>query len=115
MSSRYENQPHEPVSEPVRDELVKKVNDAYVAGHLDPDDYERVLDSAYSAKTQGELVPVIKALPSRYQADEPDMVSQHGEPGTLTQHNNQLRMWFMMGGGLVGVIIVIAILLVILL
>lgn len=111
ISSKYHSQSHEPVSEAEREDLSKRLNDEFTKGTIDADHYPALLDRVYEAKTLGELVPVVEALPVKTTYDQPDIVMQAGGPaaGELTQSNDAKKLGLYMIGGsfLVGLLLMI--------
>ena len=85
ISSKYRSTPHLPVTEEERNALVARLNDAFAAGAVDDGAYPELLDVAFGARTLGELVPVVEALPATATYAEPGVVAQTGRPGELTQ------------------------------
>lgn len=85
ISSKYRSRPDAPVTDAERDEVVARVNEAYVARGIPAEDYEALLDRAYAATTLGELGPVVEGLPALRTHEEPVMVAQGpGRPGGLS-------------------------------
>lgn len=86
ISSKYRQKPAEPVSEFEREELNRRLNDAFSAGSLDAEDYQALLDDVYAARTMGELVPVVQKLPVGATHEQPAIVAQpsHLQPGELS-------------------------------
>ncbi len=74
IERHYERDPARPITDEQRDELTAKLSDAYTKGEISIETYQIGLDSLYDARSQGELVPVIRALPERLQADLPAVV-----------------------------------------
>ncbi len=83
ISSKYRSTPTRPVDDAERNALVARLNTAFTDGRIDSDAYARLLDVAFGAKTLGELVPVVEALPSVPTYAVPDAVLQTGTPGQL--------------------------------
>lgn len=71
IESNYSHEPTRPVSDDERAELTRRVNEAYEKGELPLETYQEVMDGIYSAKTVGELVPLVSSLPARYHATDP--------------------------------------------
>ena len=111
MSSKYRSQSHEPVSEAEREDLGKRLNDEFTKGTIDAEHYPQLLDRIYGAKTLGELVPVVEALPVKQTYDQPDIVAQTGTtpPGELAEprNANRLALYTIGGSFLVGVLVLI--------
>lgn len=63
-SSRYLQQPDEPISDDERESLTGRLADSYTEGRLGESDYFAALDQLYRAKTLGDLVPIIEQLPA---------------------------------------------------
>ncbi|WP_420174576.1 DUF1707 SHOCT-like domain-containing protein [Luteococcus sp. OSA5] len=85
ISSKYRSQPHREVDEAEREDLTRRLNDAFTKGDVDGDTYRTMLDQLYSAQTLGELVPVVEHLPVKSTHAEPTMVRQQTNtaPGEL--------------------------------
>jgi hypothetical protein len=116
ISSPYRSTPGEVVSETERNQLNDRLNAAYTAGALDPEDYQSRLDQLFAAQTLGELVPVVTGLPPLQTYTDPAMVaSSGGQPGQLAPSRDASRATLMVVGGVVAAVVVIAILLLLLL
>ncbi|MBO1031989.1 DUF1707 domain-containing protein [Tessaracoccus sp. SD287] len=111
ISSKYRSQSHEPVSDAEREDLGKRLNDEFTKGTIDAEQYPQLLDRIYGARTLGELVPVVEALPAKQTYDQPDIVTQTGAapPGELTQpkNANRLALYTIGGSFLVGLLVLI--------
>ncbi|MGO4958279.1 DUF1707 SHOCT-like domain-containing protein [Luteococcus sp. Sow4_B9] len=112
ISSKYRSQPSRPVDGAEREDLTRRLNDAFTAGGIDGDTYRTLLDELYAAQTLGELVPVVEHLPVKSTHDEPAMVQQHTRtaPGELApagmNANTATRIGMALGGlGLVLVLL----------
>ena len=89
LETRFTNSPHSDVTDATREELGGLLNQAYAAGELELIDYQQLLDTAYAAKTNAELVPVARALPARLSAIEPKLGGDNpGLPGVLPPLNS---------------------------
>ncbi|MER6630247.1 DUF1707 domain-containing protein [Streptomyces sp. NPDC000987] len=62
MTSLPEN-PSLPLREDDRDTAVRRVQEAYAAGHLSHEEMDERLQRALTARTHGELSPVLASLP----------------------------------------------------
>ncbi|MGA4954949.1 DUF1707 SHOCT-like domain-containing protein [Streptomyces lavendulocolor] len=51
-------------SDAERERVAERLRDAYAEGRLDMAEFEERLDSAYRARTHGELVPLLRDLPA---------------------------------------------------
>ena len=92
LEARFTNSPQGEVTDAARAELGTLLNQAYTAGELELADYQRLLDEAYSAKTNGELVPVAQALPAHMSAIEPKLGGDNpGVPGQLPPLNSMVE------------------------
>lgn len=78
ISSKYRSSPDKPVDDAEREDLAFRLNEAFTAGGIDQMDYTRMLDVIYSARTLGQLVPVVEALPVKSTYDQPAIVDQRG-------------------------------------
>lgn len=84
IASPYRSTPELPVSDVVRDQLNRRLNDAYTRGQLEEDDYRGRLDVLFAARRLGELVPVVEGLPPLVTSNDPGGVtSSGGQPGEL--------------------------------
>ncbi|MGA4669326.1 DUF1707 SHOCT-like domain-containing protein [Propionibacteriaceae bacterium Y1923] len=113
ISSKYHSQANEPVSDAEREDLGKRLNDEFAKGTIDADHYPQLLDRVYEAKTLGELVPVVEALPVKQTYDQPGIVAQAGGPaaGELTQPRNAKKLgWYMIGGSFIFGVLMLALL-----
>ncbi|GAB3915291.1 hypothetical protein GCM10011575_39900 [Microlunatus endophyticus] len=113
ISSKYRSTPDAPVSDGEREELTRRLNDAFAAGRLDQETYSAHLDQLYAAQRLGDLVPVVQNLPALQTYSDPAMVQQAsgGRPGEVSAARpaNRAALY------VVGVVVIIAILLIILL
>jgi hypothetical protein len=116
ISSKYRSTPTEPVSEDERNDLTRRLNEAFEAGGLTQDDYSARLDQLYAAQQLGELVPVVEGLPAVQSYAEPDMVGQPATsaPGELTEAKPAHRMTVAVIVAIVAIVIVLAVLLLLL-
>ena len=85
ISSMYRSTPALPVSDEGRNTLVARLNAAFTEGAVDSEAYHRLLDLTFGARTLGELLPVVEALPPTPTYAEPGVVAQTGRPGELSQ------------------------------
>ncbi|GAA1388837.1 DUF1707 domain-containing protein [Luteococcus peritonei] len=85
ISSKYRSTPERPVDEAEREDLTKRLNEAFEAGTVSQDDYRALLDRVFAARSLGELVPVVEQLPAKSTHDQPELVRQEGDlpPGEL--------------------------------
>ncbi|MGJ6980183.1 DUF1707 SHOCT-like domain-containing protein [Aestuariimicrobium soli] len=118
ISSKYRSQANLPVDDAERDDLVRRLNEAYSEGRIDTDEYQPLLDRVFSASTLGELLPVVEKLPVKATYLSPAIVEQGSNrpgPGELTPTRPALRagMAVMVGGGIAALALVLAILAVI--
>ncbi len=89
LEARFTNSPQSEVTEAAREEVSGLLNQAYAAGELELVDYQQLLDTAYAAKTNAELVPVARALPARLSAVQPKLGGDNpGVPGVLPPLNS---------------------------
>lgn len=93
ISSKYRSQPALPIDDVEREDLVARLNQAFSDGSVGQDDYRTLLDRVFGARTLGELVPVVEALPVKPTHDSPAIVAQTGgpPPGELTPAVNATR------------------------
>jgi hypothetical protein len=114
-SSKYRTSPDEPVTAEEREQLTRRLNDAFSDGKLTQDEYSTKLDELYAAQHLGELVPVVEALPAVQAYNDPAIVQQVGRPGELSTARNGRQLTLVLGGGIAAIVILIVILLVVLL
>lgn len=113
-SSRYRSAPQRPIEEAEREQLNARLNEAFAAGELEEDGYQQRLDQLYSARTLGDLVPVVSGLPAPI-ADTPAIAaSTGGRPGELAELRPPARRTLALIAGLVAVPVVLLIVLVVL-
>ena len=116
ISSKYRSQPNAPVTDAEREDLTRRLNDAFTAGAIDADDYQGFLDGLYAAKRLGELVPLVERLPVRSTYDSPAIVASTSTvaPGELTEARSATdlsKIAIVVGGaGLLIVLILLALL-----
>jgi DUF1707 SHOCT-like domain len=117
ISSPYRSTPDAPVSEDERDQLSRRLNDAFEAGAIEADDYQSRLDQLFAAKRMGELVPVVQGLPPARTYDSPAIVADSaGRPGELSATADPKRLALIgVGAVTVSVLIAVVLLLVLLL
>ena len=117
ISSKYRSTPDAPVSDGEREELTRRLNDAFAGGKLDQDAYSAHLDQLYAAQRLGDLVPVVENLPALQTYNDPAMVQQSGSgrPGEVSQARPANRMAIYAVGAIVLIVIILIILLAILL
>lgn len=110
-SSRYLQQPNEPVSESERESLTKRLADAYAEGRLGESDYFTALDVLYQAKTLGDLVPIIEQLPAA-SSQTPATIQAGRLPAGQTSTGRNMLVPALVGVGvLAGLAILVAIIL----
>lgn len=118
ISSKYRSLPDQPVTEAEREDLARRLNEGFSRGTIDQDDYSRLLDVVFAAKTNGDLLPVAEVLPVKQTYDQPAIVAQSGTagPGELapTRSANTLALWAVAGGGALALLVVALLLLVLL-
>lgn len=115
ISSPYRSTPGAPVSEAEREQLSGRLNAAYEAGSLAPEDYQARLDILFAAQTLGQLVPVVDGLPPSSTYDSPAIVAtQGGKPGELATARSASGLAVVAVAGVVGLIVLIVVLLAIL-
>lgn len=117
ISSKYRSTPNAPVSDGEREELTRRLNDAFAGGKLDQDSYSARLDQLYAAQRLGDLVPVVENLPALPTYNDPAMVQQGagGRPGEVSQANPANRMAVLVIAGVVLIAIILIILLAVIL
>ena len=117
ISSPYRSTPDAPVTEDERNQLSSRLNAAYEAGTMDADDYRARLDTLFAAQRLGELVPVVQGLPPLQTYADPAIVATApaGRPGEVSPARSANGGALVAVGGVVGLVVLIAILLVILL
>jgi hypothetical protein len=115
ISSPYRSTPDVPVSDTERDQLNSRLNDAFEAGKLDPDDYQGRLDQLFAARTLGELVPVVTGLPPLQTYNAPALVaSTGGQPGELTPARSANRLALYTVAGITGAVLLVVLLILVL-
>lgn len=83
-SSKYRATPNAPVTDAEREQLTTRLNAAFEAGAVSNDDYPRLLDALFAARTLGDLVEVVEALPPMPTYHVPAVVAVgDGRPGEL--------------------------------
>lgn len=123
IESKYASHPEEPIHEADRDDLTKRLNDAYTRGALDLERYQNLMDGLYTAEHQGQLVPLVQYLPANYRVDGPvgAVESPRVAPGVLPPRGagldvrgsyQAMKPWYWVAGG--TVLLVLAIVLMIL-
>lgn len=105
ISSKYRSRPNDPVPDAERQQLSAQLNDAFAAGDLGQEEFDRLLETIFAAKTLGDLVPAVLALGKPDTYAEPEIVRQSGNlaPGELSTTRtpgSSIQMWAV--GGLVG-------------
>jgi hypothetical protein len=112
ISSKYRSTPDAPVTADEREQLTRRLNDAFEAGRLEQDDYSQRLDRLYAAQRLGELVPVVDGLPAVASYADPSMVQQSGRPpGELAEARSGNRLTVAVIAGVLLIVIVLAVLL----
>ncbi len=112
ISSKYVSTPDKPVDARERDLVVDRVNRAFEAGAFDDLDYRRYLDIAFSAKTLGELRPVVEKLPAQATYATPGNIEEvAAEPGEVSTARAPSGRLLLFAGALVGVAVVVLIVL----
>ncbi len=85
-SSKYRATPNAPLDERERERIVARLNEAYESGKVDADAYPALLDSAFAARTLGEIAPVVEAVPGEVTYDVPAIVESGSQaPGQLAE------------------------------
>ncbi|QIK71419.1 DUF1707 domain-containing protein [Propioniciclava coleopterorum] len=85
-SSKYRATPDAPLSDGERERIVARLNAAYEGGQVDADAYPRLLDTAFAARTLGEIAPVVEVVPGEVTYDVPAVVQAGTQPpGELAQ------------------------------
>lgn len=117
ISSPYRSKPYAPVTETEREQLASRLNAAFTAGTLDSDDYKARLDTLFAATRLGELVPVVTGLPPLQTHADPAIVATTpgGRPGEVSPARSANGVALVAVGGVVALVVLIALLLVILL
>jgi len=117
ISSPYRSTPAAPVTEAERNQLSSRLNAAFEAGTLDADDYRARLDTLFAAQRLGELVPVVQGLPPLQTYADPAIVAAApgGRPGEVSPARSANGIALVTVGGVVGLLVLIALLLVVLL
>src|ERR1700732_4284006 len=63
-SGRPESLPDTRASDAEREQIAERLREAVAEGRLDMEEFEERLDTAYKARTHGELVPLVRDLPA---------------------------------------------------
>ena len=112
-SSKYVVSPNAPVDEAERASLSDRLAAEFEAGRLQHDEYARLLDELYEARTQGELVPVVKAVPDAVASTPAIVGNGGGRPGDLAPISNRSALPAVMIGttlALTAVILIVMLL-----
>ncbi|MFJ1645865.1 DUF1707 domain-containing protein [Streptomyces sp. NPDC088258] len=65
-------------SDAEREQIAERLREAVAEGRLDMEEFEERLDSAYKARTHGELVPLVRDLPAPGTATDMALAAQAG-------------------------------------
>lgn len=118
ISSKYLSQANEPVTDDEREDLSRRLNEEFTKGTIPADHYPQLLDRVFEARTLGELVPVVEALPVKPTHQQPAMVVQDATvpPGEVSPSRSAARASLLLIGGsfLVGLVAIIALVMLIL-
>ena len=116
ISSPYRSTPDAPVTEAERDQLSSRLNAAFTAGALEPDDYQGRLDTLFGAQKMGQLLPVVEGLPPLVTYASPAIVaSTGGQPGELSASRSAGGFTLLAVGGVAALIVLVAVLFLVLL
>ncbi|SDT26603.1 protein of unknown function [Friedmanniella luteola] len=116
ISSPYRSTPALPVDDGERDRLSTRLNAAFEAGTLAPQDYQARLDRLFAAQTLGELVPVVQGLPPLATYTDPAAVaSAGGRPGELAPARSGNGLTVVAVAGIAGAVLLVVLLLLVLL
>ena len=111
ISSPYRSTPGAALSEDERDRLSGRLNAAYTDGTITEEDYQTRLDTLFAATRLGELVPVVEGLPPVATYATPAIVANaEGQPGELTEAASGVRFSLIAVLGVVGALVLIALL-----
>jgi hypothetical protein len=111
ISSPYRSTPEAPVTEAEREQLSSRLNAAFTAGALEPDDYQGRLDTLFAAQKMGQLLPVVEGLPPLVTYASPAIVaSTGGQPGELSESRSAGGFTLLAVAGVAGLIILVAVL-----
>jgi len=111
LSSPYRSTPDAPVTETERDQLSSRLNAAFEAGQLDPEDYHARLDRLFAAGRLGELVPVVTGLPPLQTYDPPALVAgAGGQPGQLAPARGATALTLGVVGGVAAAVLLVLLL-----
>ena len=85
LKTRVKRWPNSAVTDSVRADAVASLTSAYEAGALEfgEFDYKRLLDVAYAAKTNSDLIPVVDALPARPSPTTSDAAPEVVQPAPV--------------------------------
>ncbi len=116
ISSPYRSTPTRPVDAGERDRLSTRLNAAFEAGTLDPEEYRSRLDQLFAAQTLGELVPVVEGLPPLRTHDAPALVTRgQGRAGELAPARSGRGLGLVVVGGIAGGVLLLVLLVLLLL
>ena len=116
ISSPYRSTPDAPVTEAEREQLSSRLNAAFTAGTLEPEDYQARLDTLFAAQRLGQLVPVVQGLPPLQTYTDPAIVAgPGGRPGEVSESRNPTGVAMVAVGGVLLLVLLIVVLLVIVL
>ena len=116
ISSPYRSSPDAPVPDQLRNQLSTQLNSAFTDGTIDGDDFQARLDTLFGAQRMGELVPVVQGLPPLQTYNDPAIVSSPGgRPGEVSEQRSATGVALVAVGGVLLLVLLIAVLLVILL
>lgn len=109
-SSKYIQRSGEPVEDQERESITQRLSDAYADGRIPQDEYMGSLDLVYSARTLGDLVPVVERLPAA--ADNtPAIITTGSAPaGQVSDSRNVLVPAMLAVGGVLVVLVLLAML-----
>lgn len=113
-SSKYLMRPEEPVSDEEREFLTRRLSDAYADGRLSHEDYIAAIDTVYAAHSLRDLVPVAERLPAA-SVEVPAIIGPGALPaGQVAPTRNIVPAALLTVGGVVGLLVILAVLLMIL-
>lgn len=106
-SSKYLARRDESIDDHERESLSQRLATEFEAGRLESDEYRMLLDQLYDAKTLGELVPVVKAVPD-VTTDTPDIVGTGtGKPGELSPISTKAMQPIVLAGSAIGLVLIL--------
>lgn len=106
-----------------KDELASRLNEAYEQGAVGFDEYQEIRDHLFTVQTRGDLVSVAKRFPNLALEQIPAVAvdAPRAAPGLIDDPSlpvridqaSSLRLWVAVSGGLLGLVVILAIILIV--